>query len=104
MRGVVNTETFLLSPNGLWCRMSSVGPNPTLGRPFRRLEVRLSTKKAALAIAHTMLVIVYHLLALGRCYEARYDQGNPRQEACERQRALKALECLGSTVTVERAV
>jgi hypothetical protein len=67
--------------------------------------VRLGTKKAALAIAHTMIVIVYHLLALGRWYEeARYDQGNPRQEACERQRALKALECLGSTVTVERAV
>ena len=75
-----------------------------LGRTFRRLEVRLGKKKAALAIAHKILVIVYHLLALGTCYEeARYDQWNPRQEARERQRAIKALERLGYTVTVERA-
>jgi transposase len=75
-----------------------------LGRTFRRLEVRLGKKKAALAIAHTMLVIVYHLLTLGPSdEEARYDQWNPRQEARERQRAMKALERLGSTVTVERA-
>ena len=49
-------------------------------------------------------VIVYHLLALGTCYEeTRYDQWNPQQEARERQRAIKALERLGYTVTVERA-
>jgi transposase len=40
-----------------------------LGRTFRRLEVRLGKKKAALAIAHKILVIVYHLLAAGTCYE-----------------------------------
>ena len=75
-----------------------------LGRTFRRLEVRIGKKKAALAIAHKILVIVYHLLAAGTCYEeARYDQSNPRQEARERQRAIKALERLGYTVTVERA-
>jgi transposase len=75
-----------------------------LGRTFRRLEVRIGKKKAALAIAHKILVIVYHLLAAGTCYEeARYDQYNPRQEARERQRAIKALERLGYTVTVERA-
>jgi hypothetical protein len=75
-----------------------------LGRTFRRLEVRIGKKKAALAIAHKILVIVYHLLTLGTSYEeARYDQYNPRQEARERQRALKALERLGYTVTLERA-
>jgi len=75
-----------------------------LGRTFRRLEVRIGKKKAALAIAHKILVIVYHLLTLGTSYEeARYDQYNPRQEAHERQRALKALERLGYTVILERA-
>jgi transposase len=69
---------------------------PFLGRTFRRLAVRIGKKKAALAIAHTMLVIVSHLLALGTSYEeARDDQWNPRQEARERQRAIKALERLG---------
>src|SRR5215470_13612243 len=75
-----------------------------LGRTFRRLEMRLGKKKAALALAHTILVIVYHLLAAGTYYEeTRYDQWNPKQEARERQRALKALERLGYTVTIERA-
>ena len=66
--------------------------------------MRLGKKKAALAIAHKILVIVYHLLAKGSCdEEARYDQWNPRQEVHERQRAIKALERLGYTVIVERA-
>jgi transposase len=75
-----------------------------LGRTFRRLEVRIGKKKAALAIAHKILVIVYHLLAAGTCYEeARYDHCHPRQEARERKRAIKALERLGYNVIVERA-
>ena len=66
--------------------------------------MRSGKKNAALAIAHTILVVVYHLLVLGTCdEEARYDQWNPRQEARERQRAIQALERLGYTVTVERA-
>jgi hypothetical protein len=53
--------------------------------------------------------VAYHagvsLLAAGTCYEeTRYDQWNPKQEARERQRAIKALEHLGYTVTVERGV
>ena len=45
------------------------------GARLRRLAVRIGQKKAALAIAHTMLVIVSHLLTLGTSYrEARYDQ------------------------------
>jgi transposase len=75
-----------------------------LGRTFRRLEVRIGKKKAALAIAHNIRVIVSHLLATESCdEEARYDHGHPNQEARERQRAIKALERLGSTVIVERA-
>jgi transposase len=75
-----------------------------LGRTFRRLEVRLGKKKAALAVAHKILVIVYYLLAEGTCYEeARYDHFGPKQEERERKRAIKALERPGYTVTVERA-
>ena len=77
---------------------------PFLGHTFRRLEVRLGKKKAALALVHTMLVIVYHLLTTGSCYEkVRYDRCHPKQEARERKRAIKALERLSSTVPVERA-
>jgi transposase len=73
-----------------------------LGRTCRRLEGRLGGQKAALAVGHKILVIVYHLLAEGTFYEeARDTHLQPRQEAQQRQRALKALERLGSHVTLE---
>jgi len=45
-----------------------------LGRTLRRLEVRLGRKQAAVAVAHNILVMLYHLLAEGTCdEEVRYD-------------------------------
>jgi transposase len=74
-----------------------------LGRTFRRLEVRIGKKKAALAVAHKILVIIYHLLAEGTFYdEGRYERVGPKQEERERKRAIKALERLGYRVSVER--
>ena len=56
-----------------------------LGRTFRRLAVRMGKKKAVLAVAHKILVIVYHLLAEGTFYEeARYDHLRPKQEDASR--------------------
>jgi hypothetical protein len=65
--------------------------------------VRLGGKKAAVAVAHKILVIVYHLLTEGTFYdEERYDRLQPRQEAQQRQRAIKMLERLGYHVNLER--
>jgi transposase len=73
-----------------------------LGRTFRRLEARLGGKKAAMAVAHKMLVIVYHLLAEETFYdEERYNRLAPRQEERQRKRAVKVLEALGYHVTLE---
>lgn len=73
------------------------------GLTFRRLEGRLGGKKAARAVAHKILVIVYHLLLEGTCYEeARDDRLQDRQEEHPRKRAVKALERLGYRVTLER--
>jgi Holliday junction resolvasome RuvABC DNA-binding subunit len=56
----------------------------------------LGGKKAAVASAHTLVVIVSHLLAEGTLYdEERYNRLQPRQEERQRQRAVKALEQLG---------
>jgi transposase len=74
-----------------------------LGHTFRRLEGRLGGKKAAMAVAHKILVIGYHLLLEGTCYEeARYDRLQSRQEERQQKRAVKALERLGYRVTLER--
>ncbi len=82
------------------------GARPTatfLGRTFRRLEVRLGKKKAAMAVAHKILVMIYHLLSEGTFYEeGRYAHIGPKQQERERNRAIKALERLGYNVTVER--
>jgi transposase len=73
-----------------------------LGRTFRRLEGRLGGKKTAVAVAHKILVIVYHLLAEGTYYEeTRDDHLQPTQEEQQRKRAVKALERLGYQVTLE---
>ena len=72
-----------------------------VGRTFRRLESRLGRKKAAMAVAHKILVITYHLLSDGTFYdESRYDRQDARQEAWEKKRALAALERLGYNVTL----
>jgi transposase len=74
-----------------------------LGRTFRPLEARIGGKRAAVAIGHKILVIVSHLLLAGTFYEAqRYADQQPQQEERERKRAIKALERLGYSVTVER--
>jgi transposase len=54
-----------------------------------------------MAVAHKILVSTYHRLSEGTLYdEARSDRQEARQEAWEKQRALAALERLGSTVTL----
>jgi hypothetical protein len=56
-----------------------------------------------MAVAHKILVIIYPLLLEGTLYEEeRYDRLLPKQEERERQRALKALERLGDSVTLAK--
>jgi transposase len=73
------------------------------GYTCRRLEGRLGGQKAAMAVAHKILVIGSHLLLEGTCdEEARYDRLQDRQEERQQKRAVKALERLGYRVTLER--
>jgi hypothetical protein len=56
-----------------------------------------------MAVAHTIVVIIYHLLLEGPLYEEeRYDRLLPGQEERERKRAIKALERLGYAVTLDK--
>jgi transposase len=75
-----------------------------LGRTLRRLEVRLGTKKAAGAVAHKILGISYPLLLEGTWYDEERDEClAPQQEERARPRAIKALERVGYSVTVDKA-
>jgi hypothetical protein len=56
-----------------------------------------------MAVAHKILVVMYHLLLEGTFYEEeRYDRLLPKQEERERKRAIKALERLGYSVTLAK--
>lgn len=75
-----------------------------LAAQFRRIAARRGTKKAAVAVGHSILVIVYHLLRDGTVYQdlgpAYFDRRN--QAALER-RLVARLEALGHTVTLAPA-
>jgi transposase len=75
-----------------------------IGASFRRLTARLGRQKAAVAVAHSILVIAYHLLNDRQPYAdlgpAHFDR--PRREHVAR-RLSRRLEQLGYTVTITDA-
>lgn len=81
------------------CAWAAKNTDTFLGRTFFRLQRRIGGKKAAMAIGHKILVIVYHLLSEETVYEdGRYDR--PREDEVQRvkARAVAQLELLGYTV------
>jgi transposase len=78
--------------------------NTYLAALYGRLAARRGKKKAAVAVGHTILVIVYHMLRRGTAY----DELGPRwfderdRQAVER-RLVRRLEALGNKVTLEPA-
>jgi transposase len=75
-----------------------------LGAQYRRLAARRGKSKAAVAVGHSILVIVYHLLKRGTEYR---DLGpnyfdNRERQAVER-RLVHRLEGMGYKVTLESA-
>jgi transposase len=73
------------------------------GAQYHRIASRRGSKRAAVAVGHTILVIAYHLLARGTTYAELgpdyFDRRNP--DALERQ-LVKRLEGLGNKVTIEK--
>jgi transposase len=74
-----------------------------LGAQYQRLAARRGPNKAAIAVAHSILIIAYHLLKDGGTYDDLgadfFDRRD--QEALER-RLVKRLEALGNKVSIER--
>lgn len=75
-----------------------------LSAQFRRLAAHRGTKRAVMAVAHTMLIIAYTMLKTGRSY--RELGGNYLEQINKDQLQryfVKRLQKLGLTVTVEPA-
>ena len=76
--------------------------NTYLAAQYRRLVKRMGAKKALVAVAHTMLIMVYHILKrrepfrdLGADY---FDRRNVDDQC---KRLVRNLESLGFAVTIE---
>ena len=87
------------------CAWSAARTRDTyLSAQFWRLARRIGKKKAAVAVGHSILVIIWHLLTNGCTYE---DLGGDyfvtRDAERTRQRAVSQLQGLGYNVTLEPA-
>jgi transposase len=84
------------------------GKDTYLAAQFRRFKRRFGTRgetKAIFAVAHTMIVIIWHLLANACTYEelgADYFEQRVDTEA-RRRHLVRQLEALGNKVTLEPA-
>lgn len=73
-----------------------------LGAQYHRIARRRGKKKAVVAVAHSILVIAYHLLKDGTTYrDLGHDYFDKRDTAHLQQRLIARLESLGLRVTVE---
>ena len=73
-----------------------------LAAQYRRLVKRKGRKQALVAVGHTILVIVYHLLASEKSYqELGSDYFEQQQKQTRSQRLVRQLEALGLKVTLE---
>jgi transposase len=73
-----------------------------LGAQFRRLAARRGTRRAAVAVARSILVIAYHLLRNGTQYiELGADYFDKRNQEQVERRLVKRLQQLGHKVTLE---
>jgi transposase len=77
------------------------------GAQFRRIARRRGEKCAALAVAHSLLTVIYHLLTRGVVYEDLgadyFDRRSPEQHACYHLRRLAELGYQVSLDPIEAA-
>ena len=75
-----------------------------LGAQYRRLAARRGAKRALIAVAHSLVVIIYHVLRDGTGYEdlgPNYFDERDRQATL--RRSITRIERLGYRVTLEEA-
>jgi transposase len=73
-----------------------------LGAYFQRLKKRLGHKKAIVALAHRILIIIYHLLKEQQSYqELGPDHAEEKALEASKRWALRRLEQLGYQVTLQ---
>ena len=79
--------------------------NTSLSAPYHHLMARRGTKQAAVAVAHSILVISYHLLKDGTTFtDLGGDYFDRRDRDALERRLVSRLEALGNIVTLEKVL
>lgn len=77
------------------------GSDNYLGAQYRRIAARKGKQRAAVAVAHSIMVIVYHLITRKEVYrDLGADYFEKRQEDTIIKQTVRRLENLGYTVTL----
>jgi transposase len=77
--------------------------NTYISAQYNRIAARRGSKRAAIAVAHTMLVMCYHILKKRQPYfELGADYFDQRKKSSVVYRAVKKLESLGYKVQLEQ--
>jgi transposase len=83
------------------CAWATRKTDTFLGRTFTRLQACIGGKRAAVAVGHKILVIIFHLLNEGQFYDdGRYHHLKEREKKRQETRALTTLERLGYQVVL----
>src|SRR3990172_12659424 len=94
-----------------WLRSALVEAAQTAGRTktylaeqYQRIAGRRGKRRAAIAVAHSIIVIIYHLLAKGSTYEdLGYRYFDERDQQRTTRRLVQRLSALGYTVALRPA-
>ena len=79
-----------------------IASRPSLREQYRRLARRIGKKKALVAVAHSILVIIYHILKEEKTYhELGSTYFEEREHDAVKRRALRSLERLGYQVSIQ---
>ena len=73
-----------------------------LGAQYHRLARRIGANRAAMAVAHSIVVIVHHVIKTGQPFtDLGYKYFEERDQAAITRRAVRQLERLGHKVTLD---
>jgi transposase len=86
------------------CAHATEKTQTQLGRIYRRFKARIGANKAAMAVGHKMLIIIFHVLREGTFYDDSKLANDAKEDERRRRRALRDLERLGYKVTIEKDV
>ena len=71
---------------------------------YSRIAARRGSKRAAMAVAHSILVAIYHMLRDGtQCHDLGATHWDSRHREAVARRAVERLERLGYKVAIEGA-